>query len=289
MMYPFIFNLKFRSENFMSTDVAQEPLDIFVRRVLAKSELLQTQEVFQENYSSDTPPKPLGTKAPLTLYIINHGAVATTDSPNTSYGSPVKCVKLCKRILDEDPGNTILCTQKSRVVLNFELVLVVEYEDNTFDVLTLPRDLAAFTKYTASTKAFVASTVLDPTGTPVIQHQNVTQPYEQLVIKYNATATAYANFEYTVTIPLTSFSAPLRKCELNDPTLQSYIVLRNLTYQVDVLDQYLAQAGATTTIWTTMVNFSLSEDIIDKLGIDQDIQIMGIPEYVCQDTDCDCC
>ena len=273
----------------MSTDVAQEPLDIFVRRVLAKSELLQTQEVFQENYSSDTPPKPLGTKAPLTLYIINHGATATADSPNTSYGSPVKCVKLCKRILDEDPGNTILCTQKSRVVLNFELVLVVEYEDNTFDVLTLPRDLAAFTKYTASTKAFVAPTVLDSTGTPVIQHQNVTQPYEQFVIKYNATATAYDNFEYTVTIPLSSFSAPLRKCELNDPTLQSYIVLRNLNYQVDVLDQYLAQAGATTTIWTTTVNFSLSEDIIDKLGIDQDVKIFGKPEYVCQDGDCDCC
>jgi hypothetical protein len=274
----------------MSTDVAQEPLDIFVRRVLAKSELLQTQEVFQENYSSDTLPKPLGTKAPLTLYIINHGAEASTESPNPSTGSPVKCVKLCKRILDQDPGNTILCTQKSRVSLNFELVLVVEYEDNTFNVLTLPKDLSAFTKYTTDTKAFVGSTVLDPTtGAPIIQHQSVTQPYEQFVIKYNATSTAYANFEYTVTIPLSSFSAPLRKCELNDPTLQSYIVLRNLTYQVDVLDQYLAQAGATTTIWTTMVNFSLSEDIIDKLGIDQDIQIMGTPEYVCQDSSCDCC
>jgi len=275
----------------MSNDLAQETLDIFARRILAKAELLQMQEVFQENYSTANPPVPLGTKAPLTLYIINHGAVATTDSPNTSYGSPVRCLKLCKRVLDGDPRNTILCTQKSRVALNFELVLIVEYEDNTFDVLTLPRDLSAFTQYNAATtKAFVDATVLDPTtGTPIVQHQNVAQPYEQLVIKYNQAATAYANFEYTVTIPLSSFSAVLRKCELNDPTLQSYIVLRNLTPEVDVLDQYLASASATTTIWTTIVDFSLSEDIIDKLGIDQDIQIVGTPEYVCEDTTCDCC
>ena len=273
----------------MSDFIAQEPLDIFARRVLAKAELHQKREVFQENYSTATPPQPLGTKAPLTLYIINHGATPQTTAPNTSYGSPVKCVRLCKRILDMDPGNTILCTQKSRVVLNFELVLVVEYEDNTFDVLTLPRDLSAFTQYTATKKAFVEATVLGPTGTPIIQHQSVTQPYEQMVIKYNATATAYANFEYTVTIPLPSFSAVLRKCELNDPTLQSYIVLRNLAYQVDVLDQYLANATETATIWTTMVDFSLSEDIIDKLGIDQDIRIIGIPEYSCDDTPCDIC
>lgn len=274
----------------MSDGVAQETLDIFVRRVLAKAELLHKQEVFQENYSTSGSPQPLGTKAPLKLYIINHGATPTdTSSSNTSYGSPVKCVKLCKRILDKDPGNTILCTQKSKVILNFELVLVVEYEDNTFDVLTLPKDLAAFSKYTAGKKAFVEATVLDSNGTPVIQHQSVTQPYEQMVIKYNQGATAYANFEYTVVIPLSSFSAVLRKCELNDPTLQSYIVLRNLTYDVDVLDQYLATATATKTVWTTMVDFSLFEDIIDKLGIDQDIQIVGTPEYVCEDTICDCC
>ena len=274
----------------MSDGVALETLDIFARRVLAKAELLQTQEVFQENYSTAITPVPLGTKAPLRLYIINHGATLVSTAPNTSYGSPVKCVKLCKRILDEDPGNTLLCTQKSKVILDFELVLVVEYEDNTFDVMTLPRDLSAFTQYVSGKKAFVEATVLNPaSGTPIIQHQNVTQPYEQLVIKYNLTATAYANFEYTVVIPLSSFSAVLRKCELNDPTLQSYIVLRNLTYDVDVLDQYLANATETQTIWTTMVDFSLSEDIIDKLGIDQDIQIVGTPEYVCEDTACGCC
>lgn len=269
----------------MSDNVTQETLDIFARRVLAKAELPKTQEVFQENYSTAATPAPLGTKAPLTLYIINHGATPSTAPSNENYGHQVKCVKLCKRILTEDPDNTILCTQKSKVILDFELILVVEFVDNTFDVMTLPNNLSAMEQYSASTtKAFVDPTVINSAGTPVIQHQNVVQPYEMLVIK-PATLNAYTYFEYTVTIPLTSFSATLRKCELEDPTLQSYIVLRNLTYDVDVLDQYLVTIDPETseTIWTTMVDFSLYEDIIDKLGIDQDIQIVGTPEYVCED------
>ncbi|MPM17177.1 hypothetical protein SDC9_63565 [bioreactor metagenome] len=271
----------------MSDGVTQETLDIFARRVLAKAELLQEQEVFQENYNGVTP---LGTKSPLRLYIINHGA-SETEVPNTNYGSPVRCLKLCKRILDEAPGNTIICTQKSKVIIDFELVLIVEYEDNSFDVMTLPMNLSSRLHYDSTiTKAFVDATVIDAAGTPVIQHQNVVQPYEMLVIKTTG-VNAYTNFEYTVSIPLTSFSAVLRKCELNDPTLQSYIVLRNLSYDVDVLDQFqvFTNAGNTTSIWTTMVDFSLYEDIIDKLGIDQDIEIVGTPEYVCEDTVCGCC
>ncbi|MCI2106044.1 MAG: hypothetical protein LKK00_04905 [Intestinimonas sp.] len=271
----------------MANDVTQETLDIFAKRVLAKAELLQTQETYQENYTGTTP---LGTKAPLRLYIINHGATES-QTPNTNYGSPVKCVKLCKRVLDDDPENTIICTQKSRVTINYELVLIVEYEDKTFDVLTLPKNLSQRLHYSAaSTKAFVDSTVIDSAGTPVVQHQNTVQPYEMLVIKFTG-INAYTNFQYTVNIPISSFSAILKKCELEDPTLQSYIVLRNLDYEVDVLDQFQVYTAAdqSTSIWTTIVDFSLYEDIIDKLGIDQDIQIVGTPEYVCEDTNLSTC
>lgn len=272
----------------MSDSVALETLDIFARRVLAKAELLQVQEVFQENYSTTAPIIPLGTKSPLLLYIINSGATETSV-PNTNFGSGVKCVKLCKRILDEDPSNTIICTQKSKVVINFELVLIVEYLDNTFDVLTLPKNLSSRLQYSAATtKAFVDATVIDAAGIPIVQHQNVTQPYEQLVIRSTG-VNAYTNFEYSVSIPLSSFSAILRKCELEDPTLQSYILLRNLTYDVDVLDQFQVYTSDETSIWTTMVDLSLFEDIIDKLGIDQDIEIVGTPEYVCLDGSQNCC
>lgn len=267
----------------MSHGAPQRTLDIFARRVLAKAELFQMLEIFQEEYSDGIPPQPTGVKLPLTLYIVNHGAEESSETPNTGYGSPVTCVTLCKRVLCKEPENTMLCLQKSKVALNCELIFVVQYADDSFELLTLPKDLAAFTQYSSNTKAFVDATVLDVSGTPVIQNQSETPPYEQLVIKCDGTPTNYDSFEYTVTVPLGSFDNALRKCELADPTLQSYIVLRNLSYEADILDQYLARAGAETTIWTTMVDCSLTEDIIDKLGIDQDIQIRGIPEYVCQD------
>ncbi|SMC83293.1 hypothetical protein [Papillibacter cinnamivorans] len=272
----------------MSNEALPVVLDIFARRILAKAELTQQQEVFQEQYTTVAPITPLGTKAPLRLFIINHDA-DPTEVPNTDYGSAVKCVKLCKRILDEDPSNTIICTQKSKVIIDFELILIVEYEDNTFDVLTLPRNLSSRLHYSAgTTKAFVESTVIDAAGAPVVQHQNVSQPYEALVIRSTG-VNAYTNFEYTVNIPISSFSTVLRKCELDDPSLQSYILLRNLDYEVDVLDpfQVFINADNTQSIWTTEVEFSLYEDIIDKLGIDQDVRILGTPEYVCTD-DCSC-
>jgi hypothetical protein len=47
-IYHFLFQVMFRSENFMSDTVTQETLDIFARRVLARAELLQVQEVFRK-------------------------------------------------------------------------------------------------------------------------------------------------------------------------------------------------------------------------------------------------
>ena len=130
----------------MSDFAVPETLDIYTKRVLAKAELFREQKTFQERYVGGTA---TGTKSPLRLFIINHGATETAV-PNTTYGSPVKCVKLCKRILDGAPENTIICTQKSRVVINYELVLLVEFEDNTFDVLTLPRNLSSRLNYSGA-------------------------------------------------------------------------------------------------------------------------------------------
>lgn len=268
----------------MSESAPQEALDIFATRILAKAELIQQQEIFQECYSVYTP---TGTKAPLRLYIINHDAVESTV-PNTSVGSPVRCVKLCKRVLDGPPRNSIICTQKSKVILDFELVLIVEYEDNTFDVMTLPKNLSSALHYDPTiTKAFTDPTVIDLAGTPVTQRQALCPPLESLSIQSTG-VNEYHNFQYTVSIPLSCFSCALKKCELNDPTLQSYILLRNLNYDVEVLDtfQVFTAADNSTSIWTTIVELSVFEDIIDKLGIDQDIVICGIPEYACEDCDC---
>lgn len=257
---------------------AEQQLDIFAKRVLAKAILPGTQEVFQEKY--DDTNNPTGEKLPLKLFIINYGSTPTEQPVQ---GSPVKCVKLCKRVIALDyPQNTIICTQKSRVTVRFQLVLIVEYENGAFDVITLPKNLSSRLHSAATTKAYVESTVIDANGIPVLQRQNKVVPYESLIIKYNG-VNDYTAFDYTVTIPLSLFDNILRHCELEDPSLQSYILLRNLKYDVDILDvfQLFTNAGNTTSVWTTIVNFSLLEDIIDKLGIDQDISILGTPEFEC--------
>ncbi len=258
---------------------AEQKLDIFAKRVLAKAILSGTQEVFQEKY--DDINNPTGEKLPLKLFIINDGSTPTAQPVQ---GSPVKCVKLCKRVIASDyPQNTIICTQKSRVSVRFQLVLIVEYENGAFDVITLPKNLSSRLHYSASTtKAFVESSVIDTNGIPVLQRQNIVVPYESLIIKYNG-VNDYTAFDYTVTIPLTLFDNILKHCELEDPSLQSYILLRNLKYDVDILDvfQVFTNAENTASVWTTIVNFSLLEDIIDKLGIDQDILILGTPEFEC--------
>lgn len=249
-----------------------EQLDIYVKRVLAKVLLPKYVEVFQEKYSTDPIPVPLGEKIPLRLYIVNK--IEEGQEP-----IKVKCVKLCKRIIFEDyPKNLLICTSKSKIVLRFILILLVEFEDGTFDILRLPNDLTYQGIPPGLKKAYVDTTVIGLTGIPIIQKQNKVIPYETLVI--DGTAGVYPSFTYTVTIPFSMFDNELRPCELEDPSLQSCILFRNLGYDVDVLDEVIIDDGNDGTS-TTLVEFSLYEDIIDKLGIHQDIIIEGIPEFEC--------
>jgi hypothetical protein len=75
-------------------------------------------------------------------------------------------LKLCKRILNGDPANTILCTQKSKVAIDFQLVLIVEFEDDTFDVLTLPKNLSSHVACRIRHQGFCGPTVIDSSGIP---------------------------------------------------------------------------------------------------------------------------
>lgn len=94
------------------------------------------------------------------------------------------CIKLCKRIIEPDyPRNTLICGNKSKITHRYELVLLVEYENGNFDVITLPRNLSNRLQYDpAITKAFVDSTVIDTAGTPILQRQNQVSPNESLII-----------------------------------------------------------------------------------------------------------
>ncbi len=165
---------------------------------------------------------------------------------------------------------------------------MVEYADNSFEIITLPNDLSNRSQYNPNTtKAFVAGSVIDGGGVPVLQRQNKTTPFETLIINSNG-VNDYPSFNYSVTMPFTEFDNALKKCNLNDPTLQSYILLRNLSYDIDVIDVVNVEAtdivaSQAVTVSTSEVDFSLFEDMINKLGIDQDVLIEGVPELECED------
>ncbi|HHW22024.1 MAG TPA: hypothetical protein GXX26_03955 [Clostridiaceae bacterium] len=259
-------------------------VDIFTKQVLGKKVLADTITLWQEEYVAGVP---TGNKRPFRIYIINDGSV---PAEQPVLGSPVTCVKLCKRIIEpEYPRNLLICTSKSRVIHRYQLVLLVEYENGNFDVLTLPRNLSNPLQFNpATTKAFVDSTVIDAAGVPVLQHQNQTLPNETLII-VAAGVNDYTGFEYTVTIPFSMFEPNIKCCHLEDPSLQSYILLKCFRYDVDVLDTTLVSTGTTESVWTTIVDLTITEDIIDKLGIDQDVIVLGKPEdFYCKPDDCGC-
>ena len=256
-----------------------EKIDIFTKRILSKALLPCTQEVFQEAYNSLG--QPIGEKLPLTLYIINNGSFpAAVPFP----GSPVRCVKLYKRIMSPDfPQNTLICTQKSRVTLRFQLILVVEFEDGTATLLNLPQNLSNTLNFNPlTTRAFVEDTVINAAGIPVIQRQSEKQPYETLVI-LSTGVNEYTVFEYVITIPFSLFCNKIKPCYLDDPSLESIILLRCLNSDIEVFDpvQVPTTADGSLSVWTTEVSISVFEDITDKLGIDDDIILYGFPENKC--------
>lgn len=254
-------------------------IDLFAKQILGKKVLANTETLWQEEYLSGLP---TGNKGAFRIYIINDGSIPGTQPLP---GSPVVCVKLCKRIIEPGyPRNTLICTSKSKIVHRYELVLLVEYENGNFDVITLPRNLSNRLQYNpATTKAFVDSTVIDAAGIPVVQRQTQNAPYESLIIVTSG-VNAYTSFEYTVSIPFSEFVPKLNSCQLEDPSLQSYILLKCFRYDVDVLDSFPVSTGTAESVWTTIVDLTVTEDIIDKLGIDQDVIVQGKADGYC----CDC-
>jgi hypothetical protein len=252
-------------------------IDIFAKHVLAKAILKNTRILFQEAYDENM--NGTGEKLPFRLYIINHNSV---PSATPDIGSDVRCIKLYKRRIAEGyPLNTMICTKKSRVTIRYELILVVEYEDGFVDVINLPGNLSNRLLYDPlTTKAFVDSTVISDTGLPIAQHQNICLPHETLTIVSNG-VNIYPWFDYSVNIPLTHFDRSLKGYDLDCLELESFVLLKCLNFEVDVIEreQVFIDLTNTLSVWTTVVSVGVFEDIIDKLGIENDIEICGHPEF----------
>lgn len=248
-----------------------QQIEIFTRQILGKKVFRDICTFWQDK--PDNQPDQ-GTKQPMRLYIINNGACPGT-SPSS--GSAVKCVKLCKRaVLPDYPKNTITGTKKSRISYRYCLILLVEYENGEFKVITLPRQLSALgSHYSGSVMAFCEMITPDE-KTPIPQSNNTAGFCEKLTLITEGST--FSAFDYMMTFPINTFEPGISSVDLENPTLQSTILLSNLRYESDVAEPFLAPAGEANFIWTTAVDFMLYEDITIKLGVDQDIVVQGLSE-----------
>lgn len=254
-----------------------ETIEILAKRILARAVLPQMQLVFQERYERDAP---AGTKAPLRLYIVNRGAMES-DAPNASFGSPVNRVELFKLLPAAEPQGGIESAQKPLVYLRFRLVLIAEHEDGGFEILRLPEGLSVPQKYEPDTaKAFVDATVIGADGMPAQQRQSAAPPFDSLAIR-SGDAGAYAEFCYAAAVPLSQFNPEIQREGLLNPALRAFVLLQNPAYAADVLgqQQVFTRADRSKSVWTTVVDFSLYEDVIGRLGVEQSIQLLATPEY----------
>ncbi|RCX10505.1 hypothetical protein DFR58_1284 [Anaerobacterium chartisolvens] len=233
-------------ENIVSRqDGANEKYGIFVKRILAKYFAPESQLLFQEKRDPATGLQ-MGVKEPLKLYINNAGE-------NGEH--PVQGITEIIMNLNETPSNIIISNTKSRIKIIFKVFLLIKYQDlGTPSLIVLPDDIG--------TKCMSQYDLSEA------QHKSHNQPKETLQI-------SDGNFMYIVDVPLTEFDSQLTPYQLNDSTLQSYVVLKNLTWTVDVDDIEKKGAGIPPSA-ATVTTISVFQDLLNKIGIDDDIVINGV-------------
>lgn len=256
-----------------------EQLDIYVKRILAKYSNVE-EILFAEEIVTGTPKNK---KVPLDFCIDKK----TVNCKN--YG--VKCINEVK-ITDWCANQDIICNHKAKFTITYKVVLWIKYEDNSFGIVVLPDDVYK----DCPTASFISK-------------MNVPQtigPNESLEII--DTDTDSPKFKWTKCVPLTEFDAEI-PCEVfEDPTLQSHLLIKAVRPEYDILNDcpYSTGTGGSITApipgigphgvghdvdgddggvingWhsykgATEIKLALYAELLDKLGVEQDILIEGIP------------
>lgn len=224
-----------------------EQLDIFVRRIFARFQDSDEQIVFGEALSGTTP---IDIKEALKICV--HNRVVN----GTEYG--VKCISDIK-VVDLSADEEIICTHKVKFILRFKVVLFLTFENNSFECLVLPDD--ALSTNPDATACFITNIETTP------QTIGSTEAFEIVTDSSGNTL-----FQWTKTVPLSEFEGEIPASILTDPTLQTHLLVKAITSDFDVVGS--CTCGATPG---TEVDFKVFADLLDKLGIDQDILICGVP------------
>lgn len=239
-------------------------LDIFVKRILARHCQKNDQIVFDAAGNQ---------KTPLRLYICNDKV--------GSEELPVRCISDIKFLLC-DTDQQIICNHKSKITIDFKLLLIVKYNSCNYQCLTLPDD--AFRSRENEVRVCIDAIPFNQNQFPVPIGEIGNQRLE--IVREGTGANANYFFRFTKNVPLTEFDDVIPPSAFDDPTLQSHILVKNIRYEVDV-DGECPGSGANKCCNcvggtnATIVDIKVFADIIDKIGIDQDIWVNGEADDHC--------
>jgi len=217
--------------------VTPEQIDIYVKRILAKF-TSEEQILFS---GSTVGIGPSCKKAPLRLCIFKKAV------DDTCFG--VKCITEVK-ICEWSTCQEIICNHKARLKIIFKVFLCVKFEDNTYGVIVLPDDKGI--KFCFQEDFPIA---VDSGETLTISN---------------------GYFVWSKDVPFAEFDKPLPPTVFDDPTLSSHLVLRAVRSESDVHAECFCECEK-SRIPGTEVSLALFADILDKLGIEQDILVQGVP------------
>lgn len=216
-----------------------EPLEIFVKRIIAKWDPKGGEQIFF-NVLEDA-------KVPVDICVHNY--------PNYEETLPVNCI-LSEKLMIKKTRQEIICTTKARLKIWFKILLVVQFDDDKFETLMLPDDID-------SKACYVPAGLFE---SPIWFGKN------ESLAETTIPGTSERAYLWTLDVPFTdpNWVGELPREIFDNPTLQSEIIIKCSDIIYDVQGDC-----ACGEIPGTLVHVSVISDIIDKVGIHEDICING--------------
>lgn len=239
-----------------------QELEITTRRILGKCIQRGVQTLWQD----DNPKSTL--KKPFRLYIVNDGSSPGNPPP---FGSPLRDVRLCKRVIPDDyPKGLLTSAEKLRVVHRFSFILLLEYENEDLKIIHLPKSLSSSDGF----KNGAVIAIADIRSMARTGHQSGPE-----VLNLVGSKQDFSAFEYMKSLSPSDFTPAFETAGFHHPSLLSRVTLEDFQCHMAVQGVYRMPLTGDSSIWTSIVDITLTESIITRLGIDQDIVIQGYPRH----------
>ena len=162
----------------------------------------------------------------------------------------IKCIEDIKVICLET-WEDFICNSKVRLYIKFKVLMVVRFMEGCMGIITLPDDEGE-----------------------KICFNNIKFPVKHYCDGIKKTLDLCdGSFCLAIEIPLRLFEERLPLYIFDDPTLQSHIIVKCISHNFDIFDEVCTCDPRART----HISLLSTADIIDKIGIKQDVWLYGKP------------